>query len=116
MQDYMNQLNYLMQPVSSATLTNTDIPDSSPRSQGVGSDLKTSSRLDRFFYDLPTTSARRNVHARTNEAIGAQTIVNVHEIFPSESVILDQFVYSGEQAETYDTICSRRIPKLCPTL
>jgi hypothetical protein len=95
-QDYMNQLNYLMQPVSPAVLISTDILGLPHRSQGVGSDLKASPRLDRFFYDLPTTSGRRNIHARTNQAIGAQTIVNVHEIFPSDSVILDQFVYSGE--------------------
>jgi len=96
MQDYMNQLNYLMQPVGPSARMPTDFSSLPRRFQGVGSELKAAPRLDRFFYDLPTTSARRNIHARTNEVIGAQTIVNVHDIFPSDSVLLDQFVYSGK--------------------
>jgi hypothetical protein len=98
MQDYMNQLNYLMQPVSTCKSRRADAKTLTIRfgHQGVGSELKAAPRLDRFFYDLPTTAGRRNIHVRANEDIGSQSIVDVRAVFPSDSLLHDQFVYAGK--------------------
>lgn len=64
--------------------------------QGMGAQLKAAPHLDRFFYDLPTTSKKRNIHAMAGQDLSSMEMFNLRGVFGERSPLVEDFVYSQE--------------------
>lgn len=81
MQDHSSQLAYLQQPATAKVVRK----------------LK---NVSRFFYDLPTTSRRRNMHIIPSNARNKLRVFDNRDTFPDETPLLQHFIYPTKAQET----------------
>lgn len=79
MQDHTSQLAYLQKNAKVAR-----------KAKNIG----------RFFYDLPTTSRRRNVHIIPGTAQNKLRVFDNRDIFPDGSLLVKHFIYPARLQET----------------
>jgi UDP-glucose:glycoprotein glucosyltransferase len=62
--------------------------------------VRKAKNIGRFFYDLPTTSRRRNVHIIPGSAQNKLRVFDNRDIFPDGSPLLKHFIYPANSHET----------------
>ncbi|KAJ9120827.1 hypothetical protein QFC22_002761 [Naganishia vaughanmartiniae] len=80
MQDHSTQLAYMQRPA-------------------VAKQIRKTKDVSNFFYDLPSTSRRRNVHIVPGTDSNKLRVFDNHDVFPPNTPLLKHFVYPNKPAQ-----------------
>ncbi|KAJ9122212.1 hypothetical protein QFC24_004442 [Naganishia onofrii] len=80
MQDHSTQLAFLQRPA-------------------IAKQVRKMKDVSNFFYDLPSTSRRRNVHIIPGTEANKLRVFDNHDVFPPNTPLLKHFVYPNKPAQ-----------------
>ncbi|KAJ9105313.1 hypothetical protein QFC21_001681 [Naganishia friedmannii] len=80
MEDYSTQLSYLQRPV-------------------IAKQVRKTKDVSNFFYDLPSTSRRRNVHIIPGTASNKLRVFDNYDVFPHNTPLLKHFLYPNKPTQ-----------------